>query len=156
VEDHFAARLSDAPQALFPLFVFSRRLPQHRRNPFNNGIDIAHHFEVPESQHPTSIRPKERAAAFVLPFLLRVLRTIDFNNQGRFKAYEVDEVGANWVLPAELETIELPLAQPRPQLLFGFCGARAQMASCIAWKCRLVSHVRIVGRIAARQTNRAA
>jgi len=70
-------------------------LPEHLCNPFNNGIDIAHYVEVPESQHAISIGAQERAPAFVLLFPVRVLRTINFDEQFRFQANEVDEERAN-------------------------------------------------------------
>ena len=41
-------------RALASLLTPSRCLPEHLSNPFNNGIDIAQHFEIPKSQHAIS------------------------------------------------------------------------------------------------------
>ena len=49
-------------------------------------MDIADYFEVPESKHAKSIGAQERAPAFVLVLLIRVLRTINFDSQFRFEA----------------------------------------------------------------------
>ncbi len=95
MEGHSVARLSDAPHSLPSLLTSSRCLPEHLGDPFDNGIDIAHYFEVPESQHAISIGAQERAPAFILLSLLRVLRTINFDEQFRFQANEVDEERTN-------------------------------------------------------------
>src|SRR5260370_23048639 len=73
--------------------------PQDLCNPFNNGIDIAHYFGIPESQHAISVGAQELASAFVLHFLIGVLRTINFDDQSRFQADEIDEERSNRVLP---------------------------------------------------------
>ena len=73
MEDHFAARLSGAPHALRPLLTFSRCWPEHLCYPFDNGIDMAQYFEVPESQHAISTGAQELVPALVLLFPIRVL-----------------------------------------------------------------------------------
>jgi len=47
----------------------------HLCNPLDNGIDIAHYFEVPEAQHSIPLGLQELAPALVLLFLFGVLRT---------------------------------------------------------------------------------
>src|SRR6202040_1637796 len=101
-----------------------------------------YYVEVPEPQNATPIVTQKRAPAFVLIFSLRVLRSINFDDQHRLQANEIDEERPDRVLPAELEAIELPLAQPRPQLLFGFRGVGAQPSSCITRERWLISHLR--------------
>jgi hypothetical protein len=81
--------LSDARLSLF--LTFSRRWPEHLCNPFDNGIAMAKYFEVPESQHAISTGAQELVPALVLLFLIRVLRTINFDNQTRFQANEIDK-----------------------------------------------------------------
>jgi hypothetical protein len=65
--------LFGAPHALRPRLTSSRRSAEQHCDPFNNGIDIAHYFEVPESQDAISIGAQELAPALVLLFLIRVL-----------------------------------------------------------------------------------
>jgi len=65
------------------------------RDPLNNGIDIAYYVEVPEPQNSTTIGAQKRAPAFVSLFLLGVLRSIDFDDQVRFRANEIDEERTN-------------------------------------------------------------
>jgi hypothetical protein len=45
---------------------------------------------------------------------------INFNDQPAGSAIEVHDEPADWVLPAELVTTELPIAQPCPE--FALCG----------------------------------
>ena len=45
-----------------------------------------------------------------------MLRTIDFNRQLQLITVEVDDVGADCILPAEFEMNEPPAAKPTPQL----------------------------------------
>ena len=72
MEDRFAAQMSGAPQALCLLLSFWGLL-QHVCNSFNNSIDIAYHFEVPESQYGVTASAQDLAPAFVLLFLVCVL-----------------------------------------------------------------------------------
>jgi hypothetical protein len=45
-----------------------------------------------------------------------MLRTIDFNRQLQLISVEVDDVGADCILPAEFEMSETLAAEPTPQL----------------------------------------
>jgi hypothetical protein len=86
----------------------------------NNLIDLSDDFVVPEPQHGVSSITEEFTSSIVTNRLIRMLRTIDFNDQLRFKA---DEVGKKWsdmMLSAKLKSLHLMAAQARPQLLFGF------------------------------------
>ena len=70
------------------------------------------------------------AAAFVVPHLIQMLRSIDFNHQFRIKAGEVDHVAAQRMLPSKLHA-QLLLAQSRPQLALGI-GQGSQMLQRLA------------------------
>ena len=80
---------------LSSLLASPRRAPELFRNPLNHRIDIAHYVEVPEPQNATTIGAQKRAPAFVSLFLLCVLRSIDFDDQVRFQANEIDEERTN-------------------------------------------------------------
>ncbi len=119
MEDPLLRDFSDAQQALDSALPSSRCSWKHIGKPFHNGIDIACYFGVPESQYEKSIGAQESTAALILVFSLGVLRCINFDKQFRFEASEVGKEGADRILPAELESLQLPSAQSRPQLLFG-------------------------------------
>jgi len=70
-------------------------VPEHFRNSVDHGINIAYYVEVPEPQNATPIVTQKRAPAFVLIFSFRVLRSINFDDQHRLQANEIDEEGAN-------------------------------------------------------------
>jgi len=47
-----------------------------------------------------------------------VLPSIDLDNESFFAAHEVDDIGANGLLPNELESAKPSVAQREPQLRF--------------------------------------
>jgi hypothetical protein len=95
VEDHFASRLSAAPQALAVLLISPLRFSEHLCDPFNNRVDIPYYFGIPKSQNVISTFAQELAPALVLLFPIGVLRTIKFNNQTRVEANEIDKEWTN-------------------------------------------------------------
>jgi hypothetical protein len=52
--------------------------------------------------------------------LVLVKRTIDLDREAGRYAEEVDEIGSNWNLAAELVAIDLPVPKPRPQAPLSF------------------------------------
>jgi hypothetical protein len=52
-----------------------------------------------------------------------VLAAVDFDYQSMLRAREIDYIGVDWVLPAELVFLQAPISQSCPQSLLGFgCG----------------------------------
>jgi hypothetical protein len=54
--------------------------------------------------------------------IVRVLTAVQFDNQPVLRADEIDDVLADWVLPAELVPQQAPIAQCRPHAPLGIGG----------------------------------
>jgi hypothetical protein len=55
-----------------------------------------------------------------------MLAAIEFQNQTPFQADEIDDIVAEWKLPAKLKIREAPVSQPSPDelLLFGLASPK--------------------------------
>src|SRR5713226_5146811 len=60
--------------------------------------------------------------------VIRMLSTVDLDDELRRSAEEVDDIGSKRMLAAETEPCELLAAQPRPQPDLGIRGCAAQIA----------------------------
>ena len=75
---------------------------------------------VPEPQHVVPRTAQILSSALVAGQFVCVLGTVDLDNRLCLRAEEISEECADRVLTAELESLELPATQARPQLLFRF------------------------------------
>jgi hypothetical protein len=87
---------------------------------FNHAREIGIDIRILESENPESLRSQERVANLIRPRSLRhsVLTAICFDDQMGSETNEVDDVGADWGLPSEMEAEGFQLAQLHPQLDF--------------------------------------
>jgi hypothetical protein len=85
-----------------------------------NSFDVGADLMVPEPQHVVSRMVQKIGSTFVVGQFVRVLRTIDLDNELRLWAEEIDEEWTDGMLAAELESIELAAAQARPQSVLPF------------------------------------
>ena len=95
MEDHLLRDYLTRSNQLVPALPCSRSLPEHFCNPFDNGIDLAQYFGVPESQYVISAGAQESASVLIFLCVQSVLRAIDFDEQVSFQANEVDEIRAD-------------------------------------------------------------
>jgi hypothetical protein len=70
---------------------------------------VSQHFTIPESQD-TVVVLRQPSVADAIRFALRVLSTIDLDDQSRLSAYKIDNVGTDRLLPNELK----PFDRSRP------------------------------------------
>ena len=61
-------------------------------------------------------------------FLVRMLSSIELNDQPRLDAAEIHNERIDRYLSAELPAIEFPVSEDRPQPLLGFCGIVTECA----------------------------
>jgi hypothetical protein len=73
---------------------------------------------VPEAQH-TETGTLECARPCSVGFGLQVLAAIEFDDQPLFHAHEIRDPGAQWNLPAELQSAEIAVAQMTPERSLG-------------------------------------
>jgi hypothetical protein len=84
-----------------------------------HAIGISKHVVIPESQDQVSHCFQEFGPISVALSVLIVLPTIDFHDELRIGAHEVDHVSIDWHLPLELETGKSTVTQAKPQHAFG-------------------------------------
>jgi hypothetical protein len=96
----------------FPIAQFNR----HRRDLLNNRIGRARDLIVRKPYHRYPKRLESSLPNFVLlpPLFERMGVPIKLDGKLHFGAVEVVHVAIDTVLPAELETVNLPIAQSRP------------------------------------------
>ena len=81
---------------------------------------------IPKPQHmkASAIQPSTPLAIIFTLHLM--LPAINFNDQLLFKAHKIDDVSANWRLPAEFMTEKFPSSDGLPELAFGVCHVFAE------------------------------
>jgi hypothetical protein len=74
---------------------------------------------IPEAQHKETA-PFEIVItrSIMLDFAVNMLGAIELNDETSFETNEIDRVGADGRLSAELVAVELPSTQSRPKLAF--------------------------------------
>ena len=96
------------------------RLLDHRPH----AVEILKHVMVPEADNAKPLTFEECSPPRVT--LGRMLSTIDFNDQPPLGAEEIDNVGIDFDLLAELETVELSSAKDAPEFPLGVGRVLAQ------------------------------
>ena len=120
VRDICAARLSDAPYILNSSPLGGTRLFESIGDALHNGVDLRSDLMVPESQHRVSCIAQKLSSILVAGQFVRVLRTVDLDNEPCLWAKEIHEEWTDRMLAAELESIELAAAQTRPESMLPF------------------------------------
>jgi hypothetical protein len=77
-------------------------------------IDAKQHVVVPISHHAQPQRLEEACAALIVAGVSDVLSAVQFHDQQRVEADEVDDASAENILPPELEARQLAIAQAKP------------------------------------------
>jgi len=117
-------------------------------NCIEHGADVLEHVSIGEAKHANSVlRKKIRAASIEIPlFRFEVTSAIDLDHQSGHWAVEVHDVRRQGVLAAELEAIESPSSEIRPENYFGTRGVPPQTSlryrichACVvgAWRRKL-------------------
>jgi len=81
---------------------------------------------IPIAQHPKAQALQHFGATLVIRTLLKMLPTIQLDDQPRFKANKVGDVSAQGHLPTEAKTRQLAAPQLLPQAVFGIGRRVAQ------------------------------
>lgn len=93
------------------------RVCQRLGDDLQHGIGLAQHLVVPETQHAPALRLQELRALLVMrqSVAMRVLATVELDDQAGCHAGEVREVGADGMLAAEFVLAQLLGAQVAPE-----------------------------------------
>jgi hypothetical protein len=100
---------------------------QLRKDRGENAFLVAQDIRIPESQYVIAVCA-ERGIAPVIPRIIRVLSTVNFDDQFFLTTNEIDDIRADRLLPNEFETSQTSVAQSKPQLRFGICGVAPKAA----------------------------
>ncbi len=84
----------------------------------NNLVQAVQHFIIPEPDHPEALRLK-KTRPFRIRLGIRMLPTVNLNNQTPFQAEKVDNIGADDMLTPELAVRHLPAPEAAPDFTFG-------------------------------------
>jgi hypothetical protein len=101
------------------------------QNHLKHALDIGQHIIVPETQHAVTHGLQILGPMLVVIRLLRMLTTIQLNNQHGLRTDEIDDVTAYFVLPSELPSRQVAVAQVSPQQLFHIRHRTTQSARAI-------------------------
>ena len=94
-----------------------------RENCLQNPFAILQHLVVPKAKHPPALA-RQISVTDIVTKAFCVLRTVGLDDQLSANAKKVDKVGADWDLPAKLESAEATVAKKAPEAQFAV-GRRA-------------------------------
>jgi hypothetical protein len=101
-----------------------QRIPDALQDRFGLG----RYFVVPEPQYTQAVRLKIARAPLVVLDRRSVLAAVELDHEASFVAVEIDDIGRDRVLAAELPAAKARLAQHRPQPVFRIGLALPQRA----------------------------
>jgi hypothetical protein len=96
------------------LLIGMRGFSHGNSNNLQNSVEIAKQVMIPEPQYPITQRLKIAGSYGVFVLLFGVLSAIEFDYQLRFKAKKVGDIRADWLLPPEFATGNLPISEAAP------------------------------------------
>ncbi len=99
---------------------------KRRRDSFSNAGAVLQDFVIPKSNDLETLRCQPATSLGIAVFTSGMLTAIDLDHQLRFKAHEVDDVGADGGLAAETPAFDLSIAQQHPKASFGLGLVRTQ------------------------------
>ena len=96
----------------------------------DNGIGIRQHRAAIETQHDIAAPLQPRVPLAILRRMVRLtmLTSVQFNDELRASALEIDDVSADRRLAAEMQTVATQRPQTKPQAHLGICHAPPQGA----------------------------
>jgi|ERR1700735_862750 hypothetical protein len=105
-----------------------------RVNCLQNPFAILQHLVVPEAKHfPALVR--QITVTDIVTNAFGVLGPVGFDDQLSANAKKVDNVGADWDLPAKLNAVQATVAQKTPEAQFAVGRRSAHRSSSGALVC---------------------
>ena len=109
------------------------------RNCFENARHIPQHIVVPESQNPIAVIDKPFVANNIVR-IVRVLASIDLNNEPTLATDQINCVWTDRLLPDEFVTVETPRPEAIPQSRLRLGGGPAQASGAVGFDLIRSSH----------------
>lgn len=101
---------------------------QGREDRFENLLGSHHHVVVPEPKNTETRGPQKAIATIIVRYLVDMLTSVQFHDDGSLDAGEVANVEADLMLPAKLEPAHLAVAEMAPQATFGVGRVPSEVA----------------------------
>jgi hypothetical protein len=83
-----------------------------------HGLDVLFELRVAEAQDVVAMVAEPTVAAAIRSLWAGVVLAIEFYDQLPLEADEVDDIGADWLLPPEVAAVELLCGQAAPRQAF--------------------------------------
>jgi hypothetical protein len=99
---------------------------------FEHGIQLLENLKVPEPHDPKSARLEPGRSHFISINLGCMLAAIEFDDQSRPEADEIDDIVSNRILLPELLPIRLPLLEMVPEAMLGLRHVLSEVAGEVA------------------------
>ena len=87
---------------------------QRRAYSFEDAFHVPQDIVVPIAQHTAAAFDQPSGARLIPIGAIGVLATVDLNDKPMLLAIEIEHVGSERMLTAELESVEPPVAQLKP------------------------------------------
>ena len=117
---------------LLPAFARSQPLGGDQLDVVDNSVDILKQDFIPIAKNEISLSCKKMIAVGVAQrrWIVGLFAAVDFNDEPRFRADEINAVFADPLVLPEQKTVEPPVANARPQMtrsIVGFAAARKRI-----------------------------
>jgi hypothetical protein len=133
------ARNFESGAALFARdlrFCFSRFRAQKLVDRVEHFVQIADHLIVPESEYSIAAQVQERSAGFIFARFIRVLASVELDDQAVLSRTEIGDVRADWMLATEFDVSHPAASQMSPEDSFGVGLFAAQSSGVLFRKFR--------------------
>ena len=94
----------------------------------HDRLALIEHLAIGKADHSVAQFIEVSRPRLIVFDLIGVRIAVDFDHQFRFGAEEIDDVRADSVLLAPMQTVDLSTAQMLPEFLFGRCEVFAKFA----------------------------
>ena len=98
---------------------------QRPKNALEHHVRLLQRLMVPEPNHAKSRSREISSALQIMEKIIRVLPTVQLDDQARTDANKVYDVSTNRLLSTEAVVAEMSIAQVTPETTFGVGGVRA-------------------------------
>jgi hypothetical protein len=116
------------------------RFREDNHDCFKNAGYVAKHIIIPEPQFPVVVID-EPLVANSIARIVRMLSSVDFNDEATFTANQIDGVWTDRLLPDELVATQRARPEAIPQRIFGVGRIAAQTSGALGFALIGLAHV---------------
>ena len=110
---------------------------EHATDLLRDILSTLQYFTVPKSKNSETARSKLARSRIVISFArVSVLFAVEFDNQPRLDAAEINDERIDRKLPAEFPAVELSILENPPETFLGFSRVATKFAGTSKWSLR--------------------